>query len=432
MIVISSLLPVSQSLRCNTTILLEVEALSTVNSELEYEWEEHLLEFGETYLQSISTESSYNVKIVGDRKFRVKITETSTGNTQYSNFIEITAVCSEYGNENCDAFRSNSGYTNGTLCKSCRGYCWGENYSGYSGYSGYIDGEGNFISGYSGYNRDDYEDLSAYSGVEFKTVSTPPSGYSPIETSSNYIINEEISTNITNTIKQLTNIAYSNSHLNPQVDDETDIQQIFTDYGLSIDSESDQETYRKLQQFEAENFSQFMLNEWLKHITNPIDKALGCLHSLINSGRVIIGKAMENIPNSSFVHIVANGDDIYTGRTNINVYLANLYEKGYSPILRYANGFVTKDYYKDDCVIVILRGVNKFYGIDDLIIGSKVFLDKNGGFSYSVIDSQDFPIEYNEKKAICQELGFVTSIDEITFTYNHPAYLNLYKIIVPV
>lgn len=399
--------------RCGNTIELWINASSTINSTLTYQWEKYTID--EVFIENENCDvDKCEIIVEGDKKWKVKITEVDSGEYLYAETIIVYAECYSLDNEFCDAFISTSGYSAGTACKGCRGYCWGEGYSGYSGQTTIPS-----------WKDPEWENLSSHPGVKI-TSENGISGYEQTDPENNFIDVDSIKNEILNTIKELTYLASKESHLNPQVDDETDILQIFDDYELDINNQEDQIQYDELQRYEATEFSEFMFSEWLKKLMNPIDRAIGCLHSLINSGRVVIGKAMSDIPNSSFVYLYDGIEDIYLGRKEILVYLANYGRNSQTPLFRYAMGFVTKDYKKGDCVTVILKGVNKFYDESEFDIGKRVFLSSNGSFSTSVPDSQDdsFPEDY---QLICQELGHVISEDEIQFTYHVPVILNCYE-----
>lgn len=494
-------------------IELSVTAVSSVGSSLSYEWKLYATtgsEFG-SFIKTL-TETSNSLKTIAYKElgYEVTITEDSTGLTATQKFRiasdyagsftllcpdlsvdeSVTETYSGYSgyigidDDACplkkrDMFSSISGYV-GSICYGCRGYCYGRGTSGFEDCE-FIDDDGNYYSGYPLYQPEGYEDHSNHQGVKYKP-DVAPDNYTPTPTSENkYIDGDRIFQNVQNTIRKLYEQAQSDIHLTQQTDDETDIDTLFEIYGLDKDILDDQETYRDLQNFEHENFSNFMFKEWLKQITNPIDQAMGCLHTIVNSDRIAFGTASEDLTAGDFVHISTGDEDPYTGRDTINVKKARAfmrdpgsywsYDRVWGPGMWiykwvyhpgsgfedynewFANGFVVEDYEKNECVRIILRGVNKIMTVfpaedggeptevmPTYSIGQKVYLGDylydssthTNGFRTSMFDSDSSAAytladNHDVRRIVVQELGHWISQHEILFTFTPFHVLNIWR-----
>jgi hypothetical protein len=233
-------------------------------------------------------------------------------------------------------------------------------------------------SGFSGreiYKYQNYVDLSSHEGVKYDST-FKTSGIQGIGSYQGKIIPvNQIIDNSKNRIQFGFDHAIDDSNLNSTIDSEEDTNNAFSKYGLNPEKYSDQETFQKLQKFEAENFSSYTQTSSQLRILKPIDEALSVLDEKINnlSSGVVSVQAGESIVKHQLVTFIKElVDESYV----LKAYIASaMTVEKISGLLRpyRCHGIALKAANQDDYFNVQLSGI-----IDDF----DFWWNENIDFSY--------------------------------------------------
>lgn len=249
------------------------------------------------------------------------------------------------------------------------------------------------------YIPSDYEDLSSHQGVQY-TSQYRFEGYPGTTIQTKRLNIKNIIKSVKNEVLRNTRNIASNPHLNPNVDDETELLALFAEYGLDPTKMEDQEMFQKLQRFEAENAASVLMTGMILKMLEPIDSILCCLQQNVNSEKdAIFAIAGENLLKHQLVGLIKNE----SGQTVAVKATANpTHDYGHDilgPIR--AVGMVTTAVSKDECCVIRTRGLIRSYdlympsGFSD--VGVVYYLNSGG-----TMRAQYYP---NTDYCIMQEVG---------------------------
>lgn len=292
----------------------------------------------------------------------------------------------------------------GCWCKSCGAECYVE--------SGPPDDTSEVERYYPG------EDYSDHQGVEYDREYADSTEF---ETGRIDLKNTIVTAQ--NGLKQKIQASYDIPHLNPTVDNTDQVDELFKEYGLDIETPEGQQMFHELQIFEKQNYIEEANTEHLKNLLDPFQKILCCLENEVRTYRPIIWARAPHIFFEKFqlvnIRDLSNPDPIsgymenyFCKASSFQQTEAILYSvSGESDYQEWVNMtecqgvLLRKPRYRGELLPVLTNGVIKdqrpWYGTP----GNRLWLGETGNRSSSIPSPDE--MEYRDT-CIYQEIGYET------------------------